>query len=127
MALSVFLKLLAPKDRKGFNLLGKLPPLYKMNPIDYDDIPKEELKSLRKEAFREDWKIRWWNAFAAGFAVFISLTIAGAMFPQASDKVGRFILSFLIMLGLYIIFQNAVVEPRLRRAVERKKRQHQLP
>lgn len=96
-----------------------------MNDLDYDDLPKEELKRLRKEAFRENRKLRLWNGFAAGFAAFTAILISKGYYPQSGDTVGRYVITGLLAAGLAVVFQQAVLEPRIRRAILRKKRQGQ--
>ncbi|MEI6561866.1 MAG: hypothetical protein WCO68_07260 [Verrucomicrobiota bacterium] len=93
--------------------------------MDYDDIPKEELKSLRKKAFRENRALRWRNAFVGGFGAFAAISISKGMFPQAEDRIGQLIVTILLAWGLAYVFAEAVVEPRMRRAVEKMKRQSQ--
>ena len=93
--------------------------------MDYDDIPNEELKSLRKKAFRENGRLRWRNAFASSFGAVTGMLIAEGVFPQREDRIGQLIVGCLLAWGLAYIFAEALVEPRIRRAVERMKRQSQ--
>ena len=97
------------------------------NTTDYDDIPKEKLKLLRRAAFRDNTKIRLWNALISGVAVLVGLSISEAVFPSRSDLVGRFILCIVLSVGLYAIFREAVVEPKIRRSIEKRMQPNQSP
>jgi hypothetical protein len=94
--------------------------------VDYEDIPKDELKALRRSVFRENRTIRWWNAVAAGVAALVAIPLSMAVFPGLDAIVVRWVMGCILMLGLNVIFSEAVTEPRIRRAVERKRRLSQL-
>jgi zinc transporter ZupT len=97
------------------------------NTIDYDAIPKEELRLLRRAAYRDNTKIRLWNALISAVAVLVGLSVSKAVFPSRSDLVGEFILFVVLGVGLYAVFREAVVEPKIRRSIEKRKQPNQAP
>ncbi len=87
--------------------------------IDYEDIPKARVDSLRKQAFRHNRVIRLWNSLSLGGAILLAFSITKGVFPQRQDFIGCLILGCILAVLLAILFWKAVVDPQIRRAVER--------
>jgi lipopolysaccharide export LptBFGC system permease protein LptF len=91
--------------------------------IDYEDIPKDKIDSLRKQVFRQNRVIRLWNALSLASAILISSSIALGVFPQSQDNIGRLILNILLAVLLAVLLWKAIVDPQIRRSVERSMKQ----
>ena len=88
--------------------------------IDYEDIPQEQIGSLRKDAFRRNKKIRMWSALSGGVAVLLATVISKGVFPQKQDSIGNIVLGIILAASLGALLWKAVVDPQIRREVERK-------
>jgi hypothetical protein len=87
--------------------------------MQYEDIPKEQIRSLRKDAFRRNKKIRLWSSLSGGVSVLLASSVSKGVFPQREDAIGRILLLGILAASLGAIFSKAVVDPQVRRAVER--------
>jgi len=85
----------------------------------YEDIPKEQMRSLRKDAFRRNKSIRMWSALSVFVAVLLAFGVSEGVFPQRQDAIGRIVLGVLLAASLGALLWKAVVDPQVRRAVER--------
>jgi len=91
--------------------------------IDYEDIPKDKIDYMRKQVFRQNRVIRLWNALSLASAILISSSIALGVFPQSQDNIGRLILNILLAVLLAVLLWKAIVDPQIRRSVERSMKQ----
>ena len=91
--------------------------------IDYEDIPKDKIEYMRKQVFRQNRVIRLWSALSCASAILISSLIAMGVFPQSQDHIGRLILSILLAVLLAVLLWKAIVDPQIRRSVERSMKQ----
>ena len=93
--------------------------------VRYEDIPKDERKKLMRIAIGKNKSIRWWSGFACGFACLVGITIANGLpydsLGRTAALVLRVVFSGVLSGGLAFVFWSAIVDPRVRRAVEREK------
>lgn len=91
--------------------------------IDYEDIPKDKIEYMRKQVFRQNRVIRLWSALSLGGAILLASSISKGVFPQREDFIGGLVLGCILAVLLGILLWKAVVDPQIRRSVERMMKQ----
>ena len=86
--------------------------------LKYKDIPKDVTKGLRKQAVKQNRRIRICNSVCIGLSICIASISGKAIFPQREDRTEALLVGMLIVTALTATLWRAIVEPQIRREVE---------
>lgn len=87
----------------------------------YNEIPTTERAALRRRAlFRVE--VMWLGLFLSAVATSIALTVGVSIARETeSAPIVRYIIIGIVFSGLWLVFQEAVIEPRIKKECERMK------
>ena len=90
--------------------------------MSYDQIPKQEIRALRRAARWKKKEIMCRQMFFSAVALLIALSVAETLSSAFNlPSLAKYAIVGFIFAGLYAVFQEAAVEPLMRREVERLK------
>ena len=87
----------------------------------YDEIPFGERADLRRKALFK-LEVLWRGLFLSAIAVLIGMTVALSIGREAGwPPLVRYIVTGAVYSGLWLVFQETAIEPRIKRVCEKLK------